>query len=98
MAFASMVSRAQETMPAVSGAPDFGSFSSFNLSGLEVMHTLVVPLVLIFTIADAIAPSVADGGSWYKIFSNLAITAAISGASLIFLPALAEALFKSVQA
>ena len=96
-AFATMVARAQEVMPKVSGAPDVGSFTSFNLSGLEMMRTLVIPLVLIFTIADAIAPSIADGGSWYKVLHNLSFTAAISGASLVFLPSLAQALFKSVQ-
>ncbi|MFH1651017.1 MAG: hypothetical protein ABID87_02775 [Chloroflexota bacterium] len=97
MAFAGMVTKAQEAMPSVAGAPSLGSFTSFNLSGLEVMHNMVVPLVLVFTIADAVAPSLADGGSWYKILHNLSFTAAISGLCLIFLPVMAEALFKSVQ-
>ena len=97
MAFANMVAKAEETMPNLSGGPSMGSFTSFNLSGLELMHSLVLPLVLIFTVANAIAPSIADGGSWYKIFYNLGFTAGISGASLIFLPTLAETLFKSVQ-
>ncbi|MFC1964675.1 hypothetical protein ACFLWG_01550, partial [Chloroflexota bacterium] len=58
---------------------------------------LVLPLVLIFTVANAIAPSIAEGGSNLKFLYNLGITAAISGASLIFLPSLADALFKSAQ-
>lgn len=97
MAFASMVAKAEETMPTMSGAPAASTFTSFNLSGLEAMHSLVLPLVLIFTVANAIAPSVADGGSWYKIFYNLSLTAAISGASLTFLPKIAGALFQSIQ-
>ena len=96
--FAEMVTKADEAMPRLSGSPSMGAFASFNLSGLELMHTLILPLVLIFTVANALTPTIADGGSWYKIFSNLSITAAISGASLIFLPALADTLFKSVQA
>ena len=97
MAFAGMVAKAQEVMPSVPGAPSMSSFSSFNLSGLELMHNLVMPLVLIFTVANALAPSIADGGSKYKILSNLGFTAAISGASLLLLPALADTLFKTVS-
>ena len=96
VAFGSMVSQAQETMPSVPGAPSMSTLSSFNLSGLELMHQLVLPLVLIFTVANAIVPSVADGGSKYKILSNLGITAAISGVCLLVLPALASSLFTSV--
>jgi flagellar protein FlaJ len=97
VAFGSMVNTAQESMPTVSGAPSITSFSSFNLSGLELMHHMVLPLVLIYTVANAIVPSVAEGGSKMKIFSNLGVTALISGAALIILPALANSLFQSVS-
>ncbi len=96
VAFGGMVGRAQEVMPKVGGAPNISYFSSFNLTGLEVMHTLVLPLVLIFTVANAIVPCMAEGSSKYKILANLSITGAISGGALLILPALAEALFKSV--
>ncbi len=97
MAFAGMVATAEGAMPEMSGSASMSSFTSFNVSGLELMSSLVIPLVILFTIANAIAPSLADGGSWYKVFYNLGITAAISGASLIFLPTVAHALFKSAQ-
>ncbi len=97
VAFGGMVGSAQESMPTISGAPSLSSFSSFNLSGLELMHQMVLPLVLIFTVANAIAPTLAEGGSKYKILSNLGITAAISGVSLIVLPVMASALFVSVS-
>ena len=96
MAFGGMVNTAQDSMPTISGAPSLSSFSSFNLSGLELMHHLVVPLVLIFTVANAIVPALAEGGSKLKIFSNLGITAAISGVCLIILPVMASTLFTSV--
>ena len=96
MTFAGMVVKAEEVMPQVAGAPSITAFSSFNISGLEIMKSLVLPLVVIFTLANALAPSLADGGSKYKIMYNLAITAAISGASLVFLPALASTLFQSL--
>jgi flagellar protein FlaJ len=96
VSFGNMVAKAQDSMPTVSGAPSLSSFSSFNLSGLELMHHMVMPLVLIFTVANAIVPTLAAGGSKYKILSNLGITAAISGACLLILPALANVLFASV--
>jgi archaellum biogenesis protein FlaJ (TadC family) len=95
-AFGGMVNTAQASLPKVAGAPSLTSFSSFNLSGLGLMHQLIIPLVLIYTIADAVVPALAEGGSRLKIFSNLGMTAAISGVSLIVLPALASALFASV--
>jgi flagellar protein FlaJ len=97
VAFGGMLGTAQESMPSVSGAPSMSSFSSFNLSGLELMQQMVVPLVLIFTVANAIVPTLAEGGSKYKILSNLGITAAISGVSLLVLPLMANALFVSVS-
>jgi len=97
VAFGSMVMTAQDNIPSVAGAPSLSSFSSFNLSGLELMHTMVMPLVLIFTVANAIVPSLAEGGSKYKILSNLTITAAISGLCLLILPELANSLFTSVS-
>ena len=97
VAFGNMLGEAQNMMPTVAGAPSVTSFSSFNLSGLELMHNMVIPLVLIFTIANAITPSLAEGGSKYKILSNLGMTAAISGIALLILPVLADSLFTSVS-
>lgn len=96
-AFGGMVNRAQETLPSVNGAPSISSLTSFNLSGLEMMHGMVIPLVLVFTFANALVPSLAEGGSKYKILSNLAITGAISGFALIVLPMLASSLFTSIS-
>jgi len=95
--FGEMIKKAGEVMPNVSGATSVGSFTSFNFSGLELLTGMVIPLVVVFTIANGIAPSIADGGSRYKILYNLAITAAISGASLTFLPALANLLFSTIE-
>ncbi len=96
VAFGSMVGKAQTDMPSTSGVPSLSSISSFNLSGLELMHQMVMPLVLIFTLANAIVPSVAEGSSKYTILSNLGITAAISGISILILPVMADSLFKTV--
>jgi len=95
--FGGLVAGAKETMPTISGAPSVATFSSFNFSGLEFLHTLVLPLVIVFTLANAIAPSIADGGSRYKILYNLGLTAGISGLSLVLLPTLANMMFSSIK-
>jgi flagellar protein FlaJ len=97
VAFGSMVSTAQNAMPTTSGAASLSSFTSFNMSGLQLMHHMVLPLVLVFTVANAIVPVVAEGGSKIKVLSNLGITATISGLALIVLPIIAKTLFTSVS-
>ncbi len=95
--FGKMVAKASQAMPKISGAPSVAGFTSFNFSGLELLTSMVLPLVLIFTIANAMAPSIADGGSRYKFFFNLSITALLSGACLTLLPRLANMLFSSIK-
>jgi len=95
--FGDMIRQASDSMPSISGAPSVGTFSSFNFSGLEMLHSMVLPLVCVFTVANAVAPFIADGGSRYKILFNLAITGAISGTCLIFLPKIADSLFSTIQ-
>jgi len=95
--FGEMIKTAGENMPNISGAPSVGAFSSFNFSGLEMLNGMVMPLVVVFTVANAMAPTIADGGSRYKMFYNLAITAAISGACLVFLPPMANMLFAGIS-
>ena len=95
--FGKLVGDAEKGMPDISNAPSTGALTSFNFSGLELMHRFVIPLVLIFTVADALAPSIVDGANKYKFLYNLGITAVISGTSLIFLPKLASMMFKSVE-
>lgn len=94
-AFGAMLGKAQGSVPN-HGMGSVSSFTSFNLSGLETMQHLVVPLVIIFTIANAIVPTLAEGGSKYKILTTLGFTSAISGICLLVLPSLANKLFTSV--
>jgi flagellar protein FlaJ len=91
--FGGMVAQAKETLPTVSGASSGGTFSSFNFAGLEMVNAMVIPVILIFTFANALAPSIAGGGSGYKFLFTIGITAAISGASLAFLPTIAGMIF-----
>jgi flagellar protein FlaJ len=95
--FGDMVMKAEESIPQVSGAPSLGAFTSFNMSGLSTLHGLVLPLVIVFTIANSLAPGVVDGGSWYKIMFTLGIACLVSGMAMVFLPGVAGMLFSSVK-
>ncbi len=95
--FGNMVGQAEAAMPKVAGSPSMGAFTSFNVEGLGILRQLVLPLVIVFTVANALAPSVADGGSWYKVFFNLGILCIISGGCMVFLPEIAATLFTSVK-
>jgi len=95
--FGTLVTEAKNAMPSLSGAPSVSTFSSFNFSGLELLNTLVLPLVVVFTLANALAPTIADGGSRYKVLYNLGITAGISGTCLLALPPLANMMFSSIH-
>jgi len=95
--FGELLTKAKESMPSISGAPSVSGFSSFNFAGLDFLHTLVMPLVIVFTLANALAPSIAEGGTRYKILYNLGITAGISGISLAFLPVLVNIMFSSIE-
>ena len=97
VAFGGMLSQAQDSLPTNSAGYTIDALSSFNLSGLDMMQHMVMPLVLIFTFANALVPALAEGGSKYKILSNLGITAAISGICLLVLPAMANQLFVQVS-
>ncbi len=95
--FGELLATAGSDMPEISGAPSMSSLSTFNLEGLEIMQSMVMPLVIVFTVSNALAPSIVDGGSRYKILYNLGITALVTALSLISLPTLAALLFKSVE-
>lgn len=95
--FGKMIETTSTSMPKISGAPSVSSFASFNFSGLELMNNMVMPLVVVFTIANALAPTIADGGSRYKIFYSLGITAIVSGIGLLILPKAANMLFSSIK-
>ena len=98
--FGAMIGAAQAAMPetpGTEGAVSVSAFTSFNLAGLDFMHNMVIPMVVVFTVANALAPTVAEGGTRWKLLYDLGITAAISGACLVFLPGLAAMLFASIQ-
>jgi len=98
--FGGLIITAQESipeMPGGHGTPSVSAFTSFNVAGLEFMQNMVVPLLIVFTLANALAPTIADGGSKWKVLYDLGITGAVSGATVILVPSMAAALFSGIQ-
>lgn len=93
--FGTKMATATEDMTTSSefAVPNLGGF---NTGGAEIAHSLALPVILVFTIANAIAPTIAEGGNYNKIFYNFGIAAAISGALLLVLPIAVEKVFEMV--
>jgi archaeal flagellar protein FlaJ len=96
--FGDLVQKASANLPDISGSSAaVGSFTAFNFSGLGLLNMMVLPLVTIYTVANALAPTLADGGSKYKMLFHLGITSLISGGCLLLLPKMAGALFSGLK-
>lgn len=95
--FGSLIEGVQKEIPgAVSSGPIVGRYFGFNISGLHSLHQAVIPVILVLTVVNALAPKLADGGHNYKIFYNLGITMGISGICLLAVPRLVELIFGSI--
>jgi flagellar protein FlaJ len=64
--------------------PSFGFFG--DSTQMELFHTLVVIVILVFTGANAFAIRAAGGGHQYKFLFYFGILAAISGATFLLAP------------
>ena len=64
--------------------PSFGFFG--DATQLELFHTLVIIVILVFTVANAFAIKSAGGGHQYKFLFYFGILAAISGLSILLTP------------
>ncbi|MDD5288574.1 MAG: hypothetical protein PHY28_05625 [Dehalococcoidales bacterium] len=69
-------------------APDMQSFGIFGSGSMELnmLHFMVMVIVVVLTVANAVAIHATDGGHIYKLAFYMAITMAFSGAALIFVP------------
>ncbi len=91
--FGAMIGTVEADMPGAAGA---GAFFAFDFAGLQLLNALVVPVILVLTVVNAVAPKVADGGHNSKLFFNLSITMGLSGACLIMVPHLTAIIFGGV--
>ncbi|MCL0093668.1 archaellar assembly protein FlaJ [Dehalococcoidia bacterium] len=91
--FGGLVGEIESEIP---GAAAAGGFFVFDFAGLHLLNTLVVPVILVLTAVNAVAPKMADGGHNCKLFYNLSITMGMSGACLIMVPHLTAIIFAGV--
>ncbi|MDD5189763.1 MAG: hypothetical protein PHE50_01830 [Dehalococcoidales bacterium] len=70
------------------GVPGLQSFGVFGGGSLELnmLHFMVLIIVVVLTVANAVAIHATDGGHIYKFFFYLAITLAFSGLALVLVP------------
>jgi archaellum biogenesis protein FlaJ (TadC family) len=67
------------------GLQTFGIFGG-NSMEINMLHFMVIIIVLVLTVANAVAVHATDGGHINKLALYLAITLAFSGAALVFVP------------
>jgi len=72
--------------------PSFGLFSQSS-TYLNLLHFMVITVIMILTIANALSIHFVNGGHNLKVVFYLAITMAISGVVLIFVPQVVSIIF-----
>lgn len=78
----------QAVAPQGESLPGITNFGIYAGGGREMamLHFMVVVIVLVLTVANAVAIHATDGGPWHKLTFYLSITMAVSGAALVFVP------------
>jgi len=72
-------------MANVPGMQSFGIFGGGTME-MNLLHFMVTIIIVVLTVANAVAIHAADGGHIYKFFFYLAITLSFSGLALVFVP------------
>lgn len=94
--FGTTVGELEQDIPGATASSGIGNYFSFSFAGIELLNTMVIPLILVLTVVNAMATKIVDGGHNYKFFYYLAITMGISGVFLICIPYVTAILFGSV--
>jgi len=94
--FGSMVGQLEQDIPGATGSSSIGSYFTFSFAGIQLLNTLVLPVILVLTVVNAMAPKIVDGGHNYKLFYYLSITMGISGTLMIVIPYATMILFGAV--
>ncbi|MBF8266821.1 MAG: hypothetical protein HW388_329 [Dehalococcoidia bacterium] len=75
-----------------------GGLIGFSFQNIEFLQVLMVPEVIVLSVINAAAPTVAEGGYQHKFFFFLSITLAMTGANLLIVPKLVGMIFNIVPA
>jgi flagellar protein FlaJ len=85
-----------KTAQSLSGIPAVGLFSQ-NSTELNLLHFMIIIIVIILTLANAFSIYAVSGGHASKLLFYLAITSAISGALLVFIPPVVNMMFTTFK-
>jgi flagellar protein FlaJ len=89
----------QTILPAgteVSGMPTFGIYNGAS-SQMSLLQFMVMGIILVLTLANAVAIYAAAGGHYFKIFFYLGLTLLISGGSMLMVPKVVQMMFKMMS-
>jgi flagellar protein FlaJ len=88
----------QTIMPVGATVPGMPAFGLFDIasSQMGMLHFMVIGIIMVLTVANAVAVYATAGGHYYKIFFYLAITLGISGSAMLLLPRVVEIMFKTM--
>ena len=99
----SMLSDTDAVDPGASGAsiPDIADSSGFNTFAnvnFEFLNLIVTMVVVVFTIANAVAPWAASGGHRMRAGYQIGVMMVVSGLMLTIIPPLARMIFTTISA
>lgn len=80
---------------AMSNLPSFTVFSSSS-GDLDLLYFMVIVIIVVLAVANAFATYAIRGGHIYQLAFYLAVTMAISGAAIIFVPPIVKLLFSGL--
>ncbi|MEX0762835.1 MAG: hypothetical protein WD208_00655 [Dehalococcoidia bacterium] len=82
-------------IPDLAGVGGFNTFASVNF---DFLNLLVAAVIVVFTLANALAPWGASGGHRLRMVLNLGMMMVISGVMLTVIPPIADAIFEVITA
>ena len=89
--------------PNASGAPipeiaNNSGFNTFANVNFEFLNIIVTAVVVVFTIANAVAPWAASGGHRMRAGYQLGVMMVVSGTMMTAIPPIAGAIFATISA
>lgn len=97
--FGTMIHGAQEELLEAenSSSLPLGNMFSFSFGNAQVLWMIIIPVILVLTVTNALAPYLTEGGDKYKIPFYLGITSVISGVLIMAVPRIASGFFVSAS-
>ncbi|MBT4124923.1 MAG: hypothetical protein HOE43_00880 [Chloroflexi bacterium] len=99
----SMLSDTESADPSASGAPipdiaDSSGFNTFANVNFEFLNIIITMVVVVFTIANAVAPWAASGGHRMRAGYQIGVMMVVSGICMTIIPPLSRMIFTTISA